>query len=171
MLQAAITTVDFSLFKYDLIFPQAHWALLLGIILNFNTSLVRAQDNSNSIKIGRDAISEPVTIQGVSGGAIAAQEITQTENTPTGYCDGFASRQPNHILKLDTFFDYLRLEVESSADTTILVRGAGGVWCNDDVDSANPVIEGQWQPGVYQIWVGSYQENSNNDYQIKITGK
>ena len=64
----------------------------------------------------------------------------------------------------------MRLEVESTSDTTILVQGAGGTWCNDDAGSANPVIEGQWQPGIYQIWVGSYQANKNNDYQIKITG-
>jgi hypothetical protein len=46
-----------------------------------------------------------------------------------------------------------------------------GVWCNDDAGSANPIIEGQWQPGVYQVWVGSYQANSHNKYKIKIKGK
>ena len=128
-----------------------------------------AQDNN--IAIDRNTISQPMAISGISGGAIAALDITKTKNTATGYCDGFASQKPNHILKIDTFFDYLRLEVESSADTTILVKGAGGVWCNDDAGSANPVIEGQWQPGVYQIWVGSYQADASDRYKIKITGK
>ncbi|MCC0178308.1 hypothetical protein I4641_15105 [Waterburya agarophytonicola K14] len=160
--------------KYDLICKKTYWLLLLGIIINFNINIninpSYAQTNSN-IAIDKNIINKPLIVQGISGGAITALEITQTKNTGTGYCDGFASQQPNHILKIDTFFDYLRLEVDSSADTTILVRGAGGVWCNDDAGSANPVIEGQWQPGVYQVWVGSYRANSNNNYKIKITGR
>jgi len=158
-----------SLCKYNLFYKKMSWLLLLGIIGNHDLSSAWAQ--SNNIAINQNTISQPLTIQGTSGGAIAALEISQTKNTATGYCDGFARSQPNHILKIDTFFNYLRLEVESSADTTILVKGVGGVWCNDDAGSTNPVIEGQWRPGVYQIWVGSYQADSSNKYKIKITGK
>lgn len=169
MLKVVVGIANLSLLKCNLIFRKFYWLLLLGAILNFNIDLARAQ-NSN-ININKNTIAQPLSIQGTSGGATTALEIAQTKNTPTGYCDGFTSQQPNHILKIDTFFDYLRLEVESSADTTVVVQGAGGIWCNDDAGSANPMIEGQWKPGVYKVWVGSYQADANDNYRIKITGK
>jgi hypothetical protein len=51
-----------------------------------------------------------------------------------------------------------------------MIKGPGGIWCNDDTNDTNPVIEGQWQPGSYKIWIGSYQVDVFNDYLIKITG-
>lgn len=170
MLQPAIKIVNFPLFQNHLIRLKKYWIFFLGISFNCYLHPVFAQSKHN-IAINQNTIKQSLTVQGMSGGTINALEITRTKNTSTGYCDGFANRQPNHILKLDNFFEYLRLEIESSADTTILVRGAGGVWCNDDAGSANPVIEGQWQPGTYQVWVGSYRANSQHNYTIKITGR
>ncbi|MBE9046236.1 hypothetical protein IQ255_17790 [Pleurocapsales cyanobacterium LEGE 10410] len=136
-----------------------------------NGDQVLSQAHPNKITINQNTVAQPLTIKGTSGGAIAAQEIAQAENTATGYCDGYVRRQPNHFLELESFVEFLRLEVESQADTTILVKGPGGVWCNDDAGTVNPMIEGQWQPGIYQVWVGSYQADSNDNYQIKITGR
>ncbi len=152
--------------KSQFIFKKAFWLLLTGASLNVNIHSTFAQ-----IAINQSTMTQPLIIEGISGGSIAALEITHTENTATGYCDGFANSQPNHILKLDSFWQFLRLEVESDADTTIMVQGPGGTWCNDDVSSANPMIEGVWQPGIYKVWVGSYQAESSNNYQIKITGQ
>jgi len=170
VLKAGIKTVELLIYKYNFVLKKSYWLLSIVIIASLNIRPTFAQD-SNKIAINSDSLGQPMVIRGISGGSIKALEITHTENSPTGYCDGFASRQPNHVLTIDTFFDYLRLEVESSADTTILVKGAGGIWCNDDAGSANPMIEGQWQPGIYRVWVGSYQANSSNNYQIKITDK
>lgn len=172
MLQAAIKTVNLSLNKYSFIFNRNrnYWVLFVGIFfcsLNNNSALAQ----NKNITVDQNNKNQPIAIRGISGGAIAALEITQTKKTATGYCDGFVSPQANHLLKLDTFFNNLRLEVKSSADTTILVKGAGGIWCNDDAGSANPMIEGQWQPGTYRIWVGSYQPDSKNNYQINIIAK
>lgn len=113
----------------------------------------------------------PLILEGVSGGSLKATEIVQTESTATGFCNGFIAPQPNHILELKSFFEFLKIEVNSSTDTTIIIEGPGGIWCNDDSDDANPAIEGQWQPGNYKIWIGSYQEDSSNSYQIRIMGK
>ena len=161
-----VKSVNSSAIKCKEIVQKAYWLLLLGTSLNFNTYSAIAQ-----IVIDQNTITQPLILEGISGGSIAALEITQTEKTATGYCDGFASRQPNHILKIESFFKSLRLEVESTADTTIMVKGTGGVWCNDDVNNANPIIEGAWQPGIYKVWVGSYQADANNNYQIRITGQ
>jgi hypothetical protein len=123
------------------------------------------------VTIKHHALAEPLTIAGTSGGNVKVQKIARTENTATGYCDGYVNTRPNHLLKLESFFEFLRLEIQSSADTTILVEGTNGVWCNDDAGSANPMIEGQWQTGLYKVWVGSYQPNTSHSYQIKIFGR
>lgn len=169
MSKIAFNLISLSKSKKKLI-SKINW-LLLGSTIIFNSSTISTQAQSNNISVNSSIAKAPLVIKGKSGGTIKAKEITQIENTATGYCDGYVRPQPNHVLKLESFFESLRLEVESSADTTILVKGPGGVWCNDDAGSANPMIEGQWQPGTYQVWIGSYRANSNNRYRIKITGK
>ena len=140
--------------------------LLIYICASFYGSSALAQ-----VTVNKNVNTQPLIIEGTTRGSVAAAKITQIEKTATGYCDGFTSRKPNHVLTIDKFFSSLRLEVESIADTTIIVRGATGIWCNDDANNANPVIEGAWQPGMYQVWVGTYQEGSNNSYRLKITGQ
>lgn len=150
------------------------WINLLmvgGIITNlFNITPLTAQEITPKIILDRRFAPDPLVVEGRSGGLLAASEVVRTEDTNTGYCDGFIHRRPNHILKLQSFFDYLKIEVESREDTTIVVEGPGGVWCNDDTYSTNPSIEGQWQPGIYKVWIGSYRENVANDYRIRLTG-
>jgi hypothetical protein len=142
----------------------------VGLIFNcLSINSTSAQKIVKNITIDRQFAPNPLTFEGVSEGSIAARDVVRTEETATGYCDGFVNRQPNYTLTLNSFFNYLKIEVESPVDTTILVKGPGGVWCNDDADSTNPSIEGQWQPGKYKIWVGSYQENSVNNHRIRIT--
>lgn len=145
--------------------------LFMQIILNFfSINSAFAQNLVRNITIDRGVTPNPLLVDGVSGGSLAALEVVRTEQTATGYCDGFVNQQPNHTLTLKKYFDFLKIEVDSSADTTIVVQGPGGIWCNDDTNYTNPAIEGQWQPGVYKIWIGSYEENVVNDYRIKISG-
>ena len=125
----------------------------------------------NAVTIDREIATQPIVLSGNTGGNLQAVEVSQTKSTRTGYCDGYVSPQPNHLLELESFFESLKLEVESTADTTLLIEGNGGVWCNDDSGSANPMIEGQWQQGQYKVWIGSYQPDTSNSYQIKVTGK
>jgi hypothetical protein len=141
-------SIYLSIQKKDKIFQYTYW-LLVGIIISFNSFTAISNAQANIVSIDSNISKQPLVIKGTSGGTVIAKEITQTENTATGYCHGYVRSQPNHVLKLESFFESLRLEVESSADTTILVKGPGGVWCNDDASSANPMIEGQWQPGTY----------------------
>jgi hypothetical protein len=142
-----------------------------SIITSFvGISQTQAQDRVKDITIDRQSTPDPLVIAGVSGGSLTATEVLETKTTTTGFCDGFINRQPNHTLTLNSFYDFLRIEVESNADTTIMIKGPGGIWCNDDTNDTNPVIEGQWQPGSYKIWIGSYQIDVLNNYLIKITG-
>ncbi len=108
-------------------------------------------------------------IRGLSGGPISAKETTGRENTVTGPCVGFIDKEPDHRLILNGFFEFLKLEVKSSEDTTLVIRGPGGSWCNDDFEGKNPGIIGQWFSGTYEIWIGSYQRNKYYPYVIKIS--
>jgi hypothetical protein len=130
-----------------------------------------AQSASQKITLGNQVDPDPLILKGMSGGKIRATEMVNTEGTTTGFCNGFVNDRPNHVLVLSNFFEFLKIEVASSIDTTIVVEGPGGVWCNDDFNDTNPALEGQWQPGRYKIWIGSYQADTDNIYQIKITGQ
>ncbi|MEL6437845.1 MAG: hypothetical protein AAFQ80_01120 [Cyanobacteria bacterium J06621_8] len=134
--------------------------------MNLNPSSIRAEQK---ISIYPEQLTQPLIIQGSTRGIIAAQEIVQTKNTVTGVCNGYVNAQPNYLLDLQAFFPYLKLEVNSQADTTIIIKNSEGVWCNDDSATTNPLIAGQWQAGLYQVWIGSYYQNSDINYQIKLT--
>jgi hypothetical protein len=112
---------------------------------------------------------DPVTIHGISGGPQAASEISNRADTATGLCVGYVDEQPDHTIELTQFFGYLSIQVESPQDTTLVVRGPGGSWCNDDYTSSNPGLAGQWLSGTYQVWVGSYDPNSYQPYVIRVT--
>jgi hypothetical protein len=108
------------------------------------------------------------TMQGISGGSVPLADVVGTRDTATGPCVGFADERPDHKLVLDSFFNNLRIEVQSPKDTTIAIEGPGGVWCNDDYRGKNPGFAGQWLPGTYKIWVGSYKPNDYNPYTIRL---
>lgn len=113
---------------------------------------------------------DPATVRGISGGPIAAGEMAGRTETLTGTCAGFIDEQPDHKMELTQFFNYLSLQVESSEDTTLVIRGPGGIWCNDDYTGPNPGIAGQWLSGTYEIWIGSYAPDVYHPYVIRITG-
>lgn len=121
------------------------------------------------ITIGRKFSPDPLKVRGMSGGSIPANKVNGGAETPTGPCSGFVDEAADHTLKLTSKFDYLKLQVESPADTTIMIKGPGGNWCNDDFDGKNPGIVGEWLEGVYQIWVGSYIKGKYFPYSLNIT--
>jgi hypothetical protein len=112
---------------------------------------------------------DPIEIKGISGGSIPATNISDRAKTVTGPCVGFVDEKPDHTMVLTAFFDYLNLQVLAPEDTTIVIKGPGGIWCNDDYQAKNPGIAGQWLAGSYQIWVGSYQKDKYIPYIIKIS--
>lgn len=149
--------------------------LLLGIIASALTPLVTfAQSNSEPI-FGRQSLSSgfspnPYILEGVSGGNAPVNTITRVESTPTGSCKGYMQRQPDYEVLLNNNFNSLTMEVRSEVDTTLVVTGSSGTWCNDDFDGQpNPRITGSWSQGLYKIWVGSYVQNSYHPYQLRIS--
>lgn len=121
------------------------------------------------LTIKRPLSKDPLTVRGMSGGKIPGKQIAERTDTPTGACSGFMDREPDHTLKLKNKFDYMKLVIESPEDTTLIVKGPGGTWCNDEFEEKNPGIVGEWLPGDYQLWVGSYKQENYFPYTLKIT--
>lgn len=111
----------------------------------------------------------PIVLEGTGGGDRPAEEVVNTRRTSTGPCLGYITTNPHEEVTLQSQFTNLEMRVESERDTTLIISGPDGVWCNDDSGSKNPAIVGQWLPGNYQIWVGAYRLEEVPDYQLYIT--
>ncbi len=113
---------------------------------------------------------DPFRLRGFSGGSIPGQKLAGMLETPTGLCTGFVDETPDHTLVLKNKFYYLKILVmDSEEGTTLIVKGPGGTWCNDDFDGENAGIVGEWLPGTYQIWVGSEKQGKSLPYTLEIT--
>lgn len=111
----------------------------------------------------------PLTVRGISGGSVPGQNVAGRGETANGPCVGFVDQQPDHTLVLKDFFNYLSIQVQSPDDTNIIVRGPGGVWCNDDSNGKNPGIAGEWLAGTYNVWVGSFDKTKSHPYILRIS--
>jgi hypothetical protein len=146
---------------------------LLTIMAVLTPSIALAQ-NAQAI-FGRQTLNQnfapnPLILEGVSGGNSPVNSITNIESTPTGSCKGYMQRQPDYQVILNAPFSSLTMQVTSEVDTTLVITGVGGTWCNDDYNGQpNPQINGSWAQGDYQVWVGSYQQNSYHPYQLRIS--
>lgn len=119
--------------------------------------------------VERNFSPDPIVVRGMSGGSVKGKNIAGRFQTPTGLCVGYFEEQPAHTLELTTKFDYLKLLVDSPEETTLIVTGPGGTWCNEDFEGKNPGIVGEWLPGTYNIWIGSYKKDRYFPYTLEIT--
>lgn len=160
----------------NFVFTNRHSVLSLLILLTFNllsTEKTQGQLTPNpnipifqGVTINPQFRPDPQIVRGISGGMEFAREIAGRRDTEIGPCTGFVDRNPNHTLLITSPLNYLRVQVISPADTTLIITGPGGTWCNDDYQGKNAGIAGQWLPGTYSIWVGSYRQNRYAPYKI-----
>lgn len=149
--------------------------LMLGITaIGLKTSSpVQAQPASppifENVTISSNFSPNPLTVRGISGGSVPAEKVAGRAETANGPCVGFVDEQPDHTLVLKDFFNRLSLQVQSPEDTTIIVRGPGGSWCNDDSQGKNAGIAGEWLAGTYNVWVGSFNQTKSPPYILRIT--
>jgi len=71
-----------------------------------------------------------IELRGISGGGVETQTKSGRKVTETGDCIGFVDAEPDHKITLTEPFRSLKMQVKSSGDTILLVRGPGGSWCN-----------------------------------------
>ncbi|AFY36259.1 hypothetical protein [Calothrix sp. PCC 7507] len=150
--------------------------LSLTIFTLFVTSAIHAGVDAQQappifgdISIGHKFSPDPFTVRGMSGGSVPGNQVAKRVETATGPCTGFVDEAPDHTLVLTSKFDYLKLQVQSPADTTLIISGPGGTWCNDEFNGQNPGMVGEWLPGTYRIWVGSYEQGKYFPYTLQIS--
>lgn len=122
-----------------------------------------------NVTIGANFSPNPLTVRGISGGSVPGKNVAGRAETANGPCVGFVDEQPDHTLVLKDFFNSLSLQVQSPEDTTMIVRGPGGSWCNDDSEGKNPGIAGEWLAGTYNVWVGSFDQTNSHPYILRIS--
>jgi hypothetical protein len=145
------------------------FTLLVTSTTNTRSSAQEAPPIFGDVTIGKNFSPDPFTVRGMSGGSVSGNQVAKRPDTPTGPCTGFVDETPDHTLQLTSKFDYLKVQVQSPQDTTIIIKGPGGIWCNDDFDGKNAGITGEWLTGTYQIWVGSYSKGQYLPYTLQIT--
>ncbi|MFK7998853.1 MAG: serine/threonine protein kinase [Polyangiales bacterium] len=101
--------------------------------------------------------------EGQAGGSGAAREFSSS-------CTGYVAEQPQHIIELETAFSRLRIFVHSDMNTSLVVRSSSGaVYCNDDAEGLNPLVDQAFAAGRYEIFVASPLPSQHPNYTLGIT--
>lgn len=121
---------------------------------------------TTAVTLSTGFMPDPSTARGQAGGALEAS--TLAAGNPM--CRGWVPATPQHTLMAQTDFSNLRIIVNAAQDTTLVVRGPDGQYrCADDDEGLNPIVQGAFAPGAYQVWVGAYQANTTMPYVIGFT--
>lgn len=106
---------------------------------------------------------DPHTATGTSGGTTDAA-------TMNAACAGNVSGTPDHLFVASAAFANLRIMAKSDVDITLVVQKPDGSFlCDDDTDGTNPVVAGEFAPGTYKIWIGSYDAEANGRYTLGVS--
>lgn len=136
-------------------------AMLAASVLMCTPALVAAQDYGN-FEIGAGFTPDPQTGSGVSGGSVDASSFGPG-------CVGSVDDSPDHRITVTSTLD-LTLYALSSVDTTLVLRGPAGTFCDDDSHGGlNPEINARLTPGTYEVYVGNFNEDDQARYTLTLT--
>lgn len=112
--------------------------------------------NFGEIRLDSGFTPDPYRIDLVAGGTYDASNLG-------GYCVGKISAAPDLQVTYDSSFLPLVIRTRSRSDTTLVVNGPDGRWYCDDDTGGNSNAEVRFnspQSGVYDIWVGTYGDDT-----------
>jgi hypothetical protein len=122
---------------------------------------VAAQDYG-SFEIGAGFTPDPQTGSGTSGGPVDA-------GTFGADCTGSIDSSPDHRITVTSAVD-LKVFALSSVDTTLVLRGPAGTFCDDDSHGGlNPEINARLTPGTYEVYVGNFTAANQARYTLTLT--
>ena len=105
---------------------------------------------------------DPTEGSGLAGGSVDANPLGSE-------CAGNIDDIADHHVRLADDFDYLRFRVYSDEDTTLVIRGPKGeYYCNEDYDGQDPQVDGRFEAGDYEVFVGTYGDEYP-EYRIEIS--
>lgn len=137
-----------------------------------------SESNFGETTLASGFVPDPFQVQVVSGSTTEDEvDVASTGLMASngGTCTGYATREPDFILHLSTPSPALRLFVNAATaegDTTLIINdGAGNWWCSDDDGgNLNPMVDIENAPaGQYDIWVGSYNQDTNIQGTLSVT--
>lgn len=133
---------------------------LAGLMALGATAL--AQANYQSFSLGANFLPDPQTGNGTTGGSVDASTISPA-------CLGNVSASPDHQLTITSAVN-LKIFVDSTVDSTLVITGPGGfVLCDDDSNgNLDPQVNNIFQPGTYNIHVGHLGDTAGA-YTITFT--
>jgi hypothetical protein len=143
-------------------------ARALVCLIAFAPSIAIAQQSAQGteapVRIATGFTPDPMRLTGRARGVspMAAR---------AGSCRGFTGEAPDHRVELTTRFGFLRLFVVApNENVTLAVRGPSGQWrCSGRLLDGAPREEGAFEPGVYELWVGSRTEDVEVPYDLFVT--
>lgn len=101
--------------------------------------------------------------EGRAGGPNDAHEFSSE-------CTGYVADQAPHTIELQTHFSRLRVFVHSNINTSLVVRSSSGaVYCNDDAEGLDPIVDQAFAAGRYEIFVASPVATQHPEYTLGIT--
>jgi hypothetical protein len=108
-----------------------------------------------------------VVVTGATGGSASLPAIVSNSDRRRNKCLGFGDPKPDHIMVLQNPFATLKLKVNNgNTDNTLIVVGP-----KDEVRCGDARLEDDdWQPGTYQVWVGSGSAGNRKDYRLSVQG-
>ena len=129
-----------------------------------------ADPNFGTVDLTAGFVPDPYLVNLTSGGAIDAAALNLGDE-----CYGFVSSPPDFRVNWDGVSNRLRfffVAANADEDTTLLVNDPYGNWhCDDDFGATfNPLVDINSPPsGQYDIWVGSFEEDTFVDGTLYIT--
>ena len=101
---------------------------------------------------------DPMVVTGTSGGS------------QSGKGCGMTGAAPNHVVRLDNNFNYLRFSVQSTGQPTLLIEAPSGNSClqADSFSGGTIQAPGYWEKGSYSIYIGD-RAGGQNPYTLSIT--
>jgi hypothetical protein len=140
-----------KIFKHWIIVPTTLAMLLTGV----------GVAHSKPIQITPGFQPDPLEVTGTSGGSQKNKGC------------GMTNAKPNHVVRLDSNFNYLRFSVQSPSpdgQPTLLIEGPNGSSCvqADRISGGSIQAPGYWEQGTYSIYIGD-RAGRQNPYTLTIT--
>lgn len=120
---------------------------LTAVMLLACSAAAAAQSSPARFVLGAGFSPDPQTGQGQTGGDTDASRFGPQ-------CSGWIGSAPHHTIQVTSALD-LQLAVDSFTDSTLVVVGPGGVFCDDDSNGAlDARVDARLTPGDYAVYVG-----------------
>lgn len=133
-------------------------ALAAGALLFSSTAFA---GTFGSFNIGAGFMPDPQTQTGTSGGSRDA-------GIYGGSCRGSIASAADHTITVTSTVN-LKVFAESPDDSTLVITGPGGTFCDDDSHgNLNPEVNAVLTPGTYQVFVGEFG-GGNSRYTLTLT--